>query len=213
MRLYVSFPNHGLRARYKIIEPRLHHRRTGRHLSAHGSCPQTYPPRATPLDDQATEPPARSSRVGRGLIFGRSVPCRAPCVFVGASVILVQIIHAARAAILEHNWTAALVLAMAIPDICSSIDATNGKTDGRKYAAWWNQWVGPIYRYGGADFLSGDDVYALRCSMLHNGTVDITSQRARDTLDSFQFNPPPPNGSSAHCNLVDSKHRYWLPST
>lgn len=42
-------------------------------------------------------------------------------------------------------------------------------------------------------FLSGDDCYALRCALLHEGSVDIASQAAQDVLETFHFTKPGPN--------------------
>ncbi|MEH6466651.1 MAG: hypothetical protein V7722_03390 [Porticoccus sp.] len=47
-------------------------------------------------------------------------------------------------------------------------------------------------------FLSGNDCYALRCCLLHEGGENIEEQRAREALDNFHFIMPPPNGSCFH---------------
>ena len=36
-------------------------------------------------------------------------------------------------------------------------------------------------------FLSGEDCYALRCAFLHQGSDDISHQRARTVLEKFSF--------------------------
>ena len=36
-------------------------------------------------------------------------------------------------------------------------------------------------------FLTASDCWALRCSLLHAGTDDITEQRAQEVLDKFEF--------------------------
>lgn len=52
---------------------------------------------------------------------------------------------------------------------------------------------------GGAHiFLSSDDCYALRCSYLHEGSGDITGQKARKVLERFHFIEPPRNGGTFH---------------
>jgi hypothetical protein len=49
-------------------------------------------------------------------------------------------------------------------------------------------------------FLHGEDTYALRCAVLHEGVDDIDNQRAREALGSFLFVEPPAGRSSIHCN-------------
>src|SRR5690606_11962376 len=53
-------------------------------------------------------------------------------------------------------------------------------------------------------FLTGDDFYALRCSVVHEGRDDITTQKARQTLESFQF-VVPPDGWTVHRNLHNGR--------
>jgi hypothetical protein len=91
------------------------------------------------------------------------------------------------------NWNAALFQALTLPDICARLEAENGKTSGPKYVEWFDKYLASSYRdeigcHGEIHvFLSGSDCYALRCAMLHEGSDDIGSQRARQTLDRFQF--------------------------
>ena len=46
--------------------------------------------------------------------------------------------------------------------------------------------------------LSGSDCYALRCALSHQGSDDISTQRARDALNKFQFVA---SGGRRHLNL------------
>lgn len=52
-------------------------------------------------------------------------------------------------------------------------------------------------------FLSGNDCYALRCALLHEGVENIGAQRAQEALESFHFTIPPENGC-VHMNQVGS---------
>lgn len=120
-----------------------------------------------------------------------------------------HLIQAVRAAVDQRNSYAALALALTLPDICASLEAADGKTSGRRYAAWWDTFVGPRYRQLlGPEriervFLSGDDCYALRCAFLHQGLDDITGQRAQDALDAFRF-VQPSDGSEFHRIRADA---------
>ena len=94
------------------------------------------------------------------------------------------------------NWYSVLFISLALPDICGKIDEPNKGSKARTIN-WFNKYLKPIYSMGeGEDmhvFLSGSDFYALRCSCLHEGSSDITSQDARETLDRFSFIEPAEN--------------------
>ena len=109
-----------------------------------------------------------------------------------------------------ENWYSAISVALMLPDICCK--ATDGeKTNGKKYAQWFNEFVGEYYRtsYSEARLaqveqhapeifekirhqtkLSGNDCYALRCAFLHEGSGEITHQNARNILDRIVFIKP-----------------------
>jgi hypothetical protein len=112
---------------------------------------------------------------------------------------------AIRQSLENKNWYAALYLSLTLPDICARLEADNGKTSGPKFVAWFDQYLADKYRHriGGSPvphvFLSGNDCYALRCSMLHEGGADITTQRCREVLERFHFTVV-----GAHCNQFNS---------
>ncbi|MBS0374918.1 MAG: hypothetical protein JSR73_10065 [Proteobacteria bacterium] len=98
-----------------------------------------------------------------------------------------------RGSIQTRNWYTALALTLAMPDICAALESSDGKTNGNRYIAWWNTWMGPHYRdrpnfpVPNHVFLGGNDAYALRCAMLHEGSENISTQRKREVLDKFHF--------------------------
>lgn len=104
----------------------------------------------------------------------------------------------------EENWYAALSVALALPDICANVCSPNEGSQ-RRYVKWYDQYMLPKYtRQVGADrkehfFLQGGDCYALRCALLHEGTHDITEQRARKVIENFSF-VVPPKGWTVHMN-------------
>jgi DNA-binding ferritin-like protein (Dps family) len=109
-------------------------------------------------------------------------------------------------AISNKNWYAALYLSVTLPDICARLESENGKTNQNKYVLWYNTYLLSKYQYKHPDklepqvFLSGNDCYALRCSMLHEGTSELTTQRAREVVDRFHFTAE----VGAHCNMFNS---------
>src|SRR5260221_10862247 len=110
-----------------------------------------------------------------------------------------DLVTSVRNAIAQGNWYAALSLALALPDICGFLESPNDGSQ-RRYVAWCNQFLSPRYTHAiGPNrdqhvFLSGQDCYALRCAFLHEGSDDVTRQRARQALESFVFVEPPNAG-------------------
>jgi hypothetical protein len=104
----------------------------------------------------------------------------------------------------EENWYSALALALALPDICANVCSPNEGSQ-RRYVKWYNQHMLPKYTsHVGPDrtehvFLKGEDCYALRCALLHEGTHDISEQRAQQVIENFSF-VVPPAGWTVHMN-------------
>ena len=117
---------------------------------------------------------------------------------------------AVRRAVADSNWYAALALSLALPDICGRLERPAEGSKAR-YVSWCNTYLTPKYTHmiGPSReehvFLHGEDCYALRCAVLHEGVDDIINQLARKTLDSFLFVAPPPGGGMIHCNQSNSK--------
>ena len=96
-------------------------------------------------------------------------------------------------AVKQGNWYAAVVLALTLPDICGRLESptTLSKT---RYVEWCRRFIEPRYTaptaIGPHTFLTGEDCYALRCSLLHEGTTNVVEQRARQALEQFRFVAP-----------------------
>jgi hypothetical protein len=78
-----------------------------------------------------------------------------------------DILEQIRAASDQGLYYVALFSALAIPDICGALESADGQASGAKYVAWFDRHVAPRYQ----GFLSGQDAYYFRCSMLHQGTT------------------------------------------
>lgn len=100
-----------------------------------------------------------------------------------------------------ENWYGALMIALTIPDVCGRLETPNDGV-GKRYIRWYERFMQHKYamnqQMGGHVFLGGADCYALRCSYLHEGSGDITGQRARSALERFHFISPPGQGNSFH---------------
>jgi hypothetical protein len=99
---------------------------------------------------------------------------------------------AGRRAVKEGNLYAALSLALTIPDICGSlVDPGAGKSK-QRYLDWYTKWVLPKFtlEIGPSRekkvFISADDCYQLRCSLIHSGTAEI-EPGGKSILDRFVF--------------------------
>lgn len=109
--------------------------------------------------------------------------------FLKDYLIMDNILKSIRNALQEENWYAALFVTLTLPDICVALESN--KSCGEKYSQWFES---HLTEYQG--FLSGNDCYALRCSLLHQGKDDISDQRLRDALEHYVFLTKGP-----HCNL------------
>lgn len=67
----------------------------------------------------------------------------------------------------DNLFYPAILTACAIPDICAALEDAKGKTDGNKYAKWWDTYAAKYYDGN----LTGEEAYYLRCSILHQGRV------------------------------------------
>lgn len=81
---------------------------------------------------------------------------------IALEAIFVEVKHALDAKL----YYLAIAVALTIPDICISLECDTGKiwTNQSKFVAWSTKYIAPQYTY-----LTGQDIYYLRCGVLHNG--------------------------------------------
>jgi hypothetical protein len=96
---------------------------------------------------------------------------------------------------LSHNlYFAALSLVLTLPDICGRAEYPSDSVT-KRYISWYNEYIGQYDRCPCDDckeaqmpYLSGEVVYNLRNSFLHQGTPNIDSSQIKDPsnqLDEF----------------------------
>ncbi len=105
-----------------------------------------------------------------------------------------QFIESVRMAIHAENWHAALMISLTLPDICSRLESEDDRTNGIRYAAWFDKYLKGTYTMTQPVhhvFMTGDDCYVLRCSMLHQGIDDVAHQKKKGVLDKFHFTTLP----------------------
>lgn len=95
----------------------------------------------------------------------------------------------------NENWIGALFIALALPDICGKVDYPGIKSSKERYKNWFDDNLQHKYIIEvGANhkrhiFLTGNDLYAFRCAMLHEGSENIENQKAREVLQAFILLP------------------------
>jgi len=100
-----------------------------------------------------------------------------------------DILNSVARALEEENWYAALFVALTLPDICAALE--HEKSNGDRYAEWFEANL-PQYK----EFLSGNDCYALRCALLHEGRDDVSDQKKKEVIEHCVL-----MSSGSHMNL------------
>ncbi len=99
---------------------------------------------------------------------------------------------AGRRAIADSNLYAALSLALMMPDICGSLEDPGPGKSQKRYVRWCKRWLEPSFTVAEGPvkppivFLSAEDCYQLRCSLIHSGTPEI-DQSKRKALRKAEF--------------------------
>jgi hypothetical protein len=85
-----------------------------------------------------------------------------------------EIFNQIRSAISCKLYYSALFMAVTIPDICSALQSENNKTTGSKYENWFNKYIPKLApnKYGIDGQLKAEDLYKIRCSLLHQGQTN-----------------------------------------
>lgn len=76
-------------------------------------------------------------------------------------------------------YISALTMALIIPDMCGKAEYPNEKSNKQRYITWFDEWIGKFETYEGQEnpHLTGEIVYSLRCSMLHEGNPTIDKEK------------------------------------
>lgn len=95
-----------------------------------------------------------------------------------------QLINEINFALDNNLYLVALNTALTLPDICGKAEYTNEKSSKKRYIDWYDNYIGqyeinPHNTEHGINmpYLSGDVVYSLRCSLLHQGNPNIDKKQ------------------------------------
>jgi hypothetical protein len=97
-------------------------------------------------------------------------------------------------ALTDRLYFVALFTALGLPDICGAIDSSDGQATGPRYQGWFDEYVASKC-YG---VLSGQDCYIIRCSVLHQGTLE----HSRSRYSRIILTPPNPQQIVVHLNRM-----------
>lgn len=97
---------------------------------------------------------------------------------------LLKLIDDMNRALDNDCFFSALSLALTLPDICGKAKYPDEKKSGKRYIDWYDEYVGVYEQCPGEEgqmpYLSGEVVYQLRCSFLHQGNPNINKNKIKE---------------------------------
>lgn len=102
-----------------------------------------------------------------------------------------QIIESVKLSLSTRNYLAALGMSLTLPDVCGWL--AGEQSTPKRFHKFFDDYLSDIYtsNVGASNrkttFMTGGDLYALRCAFLHQGSDDLSGQRAKETLDKFKL--------------------------
>src|SRR3990167_10578362 len=100
------------------------------------------------------------------------------------------------AALNSNLYYVALFTALSIPDICGALESSDGFATDEKYKKWFDKHIAPKYN----GFLTGEDCYYFRCSLLHQGS----SYHPKSSYSRIIFVEPQATTNIFHNNILNN---------
>ena len=100
----------------------------------------------------------------------------------------------------QNLYYLALFAVLSLPDICGAVGSDNGEAERSKYIRWFNDYIKDKYISQNQAFLSGENCYYFRCSILHQGT----SQHPKSDYSRILFLEPGASSNVFHCNIINN---------
>lgn len=91
----------------------------------------------------------------------------------------------------------AVAMAVALPDMCVSLSSANGNSTGALYKKWCEENLGPEF-----DYLTPDDLWSIRCGVLHNGRFG--DRHKKSDVGRIIFIPPGSPFVMTNCVVNDA---------
>jgi hypothetical protein len=89
----------------------------------------------------------------------------------------------------------AILMALHIPDVCGALEAADGQAKPDRYKTWYRKWLAPKY-----PLITEDDIYCLRCGVLHQGRFGHPGSQ----YDRVLFSLPDGRRTILHNNLFEN---------
>jgi hypothetical protein len=95
---------------------------------------------------------------------------------------MLDLLEQTKAALETGAYMPALMVTLAVPDICGALASDNGRASGPKYREWLADWFElnagtPSARAIGS--VRAEELYAFRCSLLHQGSAQPDGRGSR----------------------------------
>lgn len=109
-----------------------------------------------------------------------------------------ELINQVKEALDSGLYYLALYVALTLPDILGALQSSNGWATSEKYKEWFDEYVAPKYTVRGESTLDGEICYDLRCSILHQGQINVDD----DDFSRVIF-AEPEKGITIHNNVLN----------
>lgn len=106
-----------------------------------------------------------------------------------------DLIKQIRSASEARLYYVALFSALTLPDICGALESNDGQASKRKFIDWFDAHITPRYN----SFIDGETCYYYRCSMLHQGSAQLSRGRYSRII----FVEPRQPGIVLHNNVIN----------
>ena len=96
---------------------------------------------------------------------------------------VVRLVQDIRKALENELYFVALSSALTLPDICGKAAYPDERSSRKRYISWYDGEIGKYEKNpedkDGMPYLSGDVIYSLRCSLLHEGNPNMKNDSLR----------------------------------